>query len=197
MFDFLKAYLSIDNNITEDEFEIIQCKFKPVAVKKNEYLLRMGENCNYFYFVNTGCVRLYTTNEEGAELTRYLGFERKFCTALTSFIQKKPSKENIQSVVDTNVLAIYRDDFYELTATFPVMNKVYQGILEKAYITSQERIYGFQGASGMERLNELVNREGDILEKIPHVIIASYLGLTRFTLSRLIKQYKTQLNMLP
>jgi CRP-like cAMP-binding protein len=159
--------------------------FKAKTLKKNEHLLRLGETCRYCYFVNAGCLRFYTVNEEGQELTRYFGFENKFATSFTSFISQKPSQENIQSIIKSEVLMISRRDFYHLVDTVSEVNLVYRRILEMAYIMSQERIYGFQGHSALERLKWLLDREPRILSILSNKVVASYLGVTQYTLSRL------------
>jgi CRP-like cAMP-binding protein len=137
------------------------------------------------YFVNTGCIRFYTTNPEGDEMTRYFAFEDKFGTALTSFINQKPSMEFMQSVMRSEVLKIKRQDFYHLVDRIPEVSSVYRNMLEQAYIMSQQRIYGFQGYSALERLKWLMAHHPKILTKLSNKVIASYLGVTQYTLSRL------------
>ena len=185
MFELLYQYFQEGTNISKDRFNKISGYFKLRSLKRNEFLLRLGEICKYIYFVNSGCIRFFTTNEEGQELTRYFAFEKKFGTALTSFIKQKPSIEYMQSIMKSEVLMISRQDFYHLVEKMPEMSAVYRNILEMAYITSQERIYGFQGQSALERLRWLMAYQPKILSILPNKIIASYLGVTPFTLSRL------------
>ena len=116
----------------------------------------VGQTCKYSYFVNAGCLRFYAINEEGQELTRYFGFENKFATSFTSFISQKPSQENIQSIIKSEVLMISRRHFYHLVDTVPEVNLVYRHILEMAYIMSQERIYGFQGQSALRKAQMVI-----------------------------------------
>lgn len=185
MHDLLYQYFKEKTDIEKNHFDEIIKHFQPKTIKRNEFLLRSGEICKYNYFVNKGCLRFFTTNEDGHELTRYFAFESKFGTALSSFIEQKPSYEFIQSVVRSEVLRIPRTDFYHLVETIPEVNVIYRDILEMAYITSQERIYGFQGHSALERLRWLMSYQPKILSKLPNKIIASYLGVTPYTLSRL------------
>ncbi|WP_460924767.1 Crp/Fnr family transcriptional regulator [Pontibacter brevis] len=138
----LYQYFSEKTAIDEDCFNYLSKYFTPKKYKKNEHLLKPGEICRFNYFVNSDCLRFYTTNEEGHELTRYFAFEGKFGTALTSFIEQKPSFEFIQCLEPTELLAISYQDFFHLVETVPQINYLYRGILEMAYVTSQKRIYG-------------------------------------------------------
>lgn len=91
MFDQLYDYFRNGTGMSPEQFGSIKTYFEPRLLNKNEFLLRAGETCKYMYFVNSGCIRFYTTNPERHEMTRYFGFENKFGTALTSFINQQPS----------------------------------------------------------------------------------------------------------
>lgn len=170
------------------QVEKICSKVQKKNFKKNDFLLVPGNRCHHMYFVNRGCLRFFGLNQDGTELTRYLGFSNKFSTNLTSFINASPSEEYIQAVIDTEVLIFGKKDFYELEEESPLFKSVYKNILEQAYITSQQRIYSFQGKSAKERLEHLLFQEPKILSEIPHKIIASFLGITPYTFSRLLKK---------
>ena len=185
MFEQLHSYLTDGPGISPDQFDRIKTHFEPETLKKNEFLLRAGETCTSMYFVNSGCIRFYTTNPEGNEMTRYFAFENKFGTALTSFINQQPSEEFMQTALSTEVLKIKRQDFYTLVNTMPEISSIYRNMLEQPYIMSQQRIYGFQGYSALERLKWLMAHHPKILSKLSSKVIASYLGVTQYTLSRL------------
>lgn len=185
MYSLLYQYFSARTAIDDACFRRLTNYFVPEICKKKEHLLRPGEVCSFFYFVNSGGIRLYTTNDEGHELTRYFAFEGKFGTALTSFIEQKPSFEYIQCLEKTELLLISRKEFYYLVETVPQMNELYRNILEMAYITSQKRIYGLQGENALERLRWLIGYQPDIFQRVSGKVIASYLGVSSYTLSRL------------
>lgn len=167
------------------EFDSISQFFKQKTFKKGEYLLSQGEVCNFFTFVEKGCLRFFTLNAEGQEFTRYFAFENKFGTALRSLITGEQSNESIQAIENSKVLTITKTDFFHLVKTNYYVNQVYLGILENAYITSQKRIYNLQSENALDRLKWLINSYPDILNRLPSKYIASYVGVTPFTLSRL------------
>lgn len=185
MYELLYTYFKEKTNIDRETFNFCAKYFNLRIVKKNEILLSEGEVCKFNLFVNKGCIRLYTINEEGDELTRYFAFEGKFGTALSSLIDQKPSFEYIQCLEKSELLLISREDFFHLVESVPQVNYIYRDILEMAYITSQKRIYGLQGQSAIERLRWLLDYQPKILSRLSSKVIASYLGVTPYTLSRL------------
>lgn len=188
MHELLYNYFASKTEIDRETFTKFYHYFKPKSVKRNEFLLMEGEVCRFNFFVNKGCLRIFSINEKGQELTRYFAFESKFGTALTSFIEKKPSFEFIQAIERSEILMISRPDFYYLVNTVPEVNFIYRDILEMAYITSQKRIYDFQGQNALERLNWLMKYQPKILSRLSNKVVASYLGVTPYTLSRLKKE---------
>ncbi len=185
MFERFYQYVTEKTPIENEVYTTICQHLHFKKVVKGEYLLMEGEVCYHNYFVLNGCIRLYAVNEEGNELTRYFAFPGKFGTSLSSFIEKKPSIEYIQAVENSEILSISRVDFYHLVERYTSFNLIYLDILEMAYITSQKRIYGLQGESALERLKWLLDYQPDIFTRLSSKVIASYLGITPYTLSRL------------
>lgn len=178
-------YLQNRTEVNKESFLDYSRHFKPRSIKRNEMLLYQNSVCNFNLFVNKGCLRFYSYSEEGKELTRYFAFENKFGTCLTSLISEEPSTENIQAVEKSEVLSISRKDFFMLVETVPEINLVYRDILEMAYTTTTKRIYNFQGESALDRLKWLMHHQPLILARLSNKMVASYLGITPYTLSRL------------
>ncbi|MBA4302078.1 cAMP-binding domain of CRP or a regulatory subunit of cAMP-dependent protein kinases [Algoriphagus alkaliphilus] len=181
----LLSYFQSKTHLSPEEFSEFKDFFVLKKVKRNELLLREGEVCTFNLFVLSGLLRMYHIGPEGQEFTRYFAFENKFGTSLTSLIEGMPSIENIQAVEKSEVLKISKVDFFKLVETVPSVNLIYKNILEQAYITSQKRIYDFQGKTALERLKWLLSHQPGILNRIPSRLVASYLGITSYTLSRI------------
>jgi CRP-like cAMP-binding protein len=171
--------------ITEADFDSLSHFFQAFTYKSNHFLVREGEICQYNYFVTRGSFRMFQVTKDGQELTRYFAFENKFGTNLTSLIEGTPSLENLQAVEPLEVLRISKTDFFRLVESNAAINTIYRNILENAYITSQKRIYDLQGMPAVDRLRWLLQQYPMILTRIPSRLIASYLGITPYTLSRL------------
>jgi CRP-like cAMP-binding protein len=185
MHAILKSYFREITEINEEKLASLSPYFKEKVVKKNEFLLCEGEVCKFNYFVISGCLRLYSLNKDGLENTRYIAFEGKFATSFTSLITGQPSIEYIQSLEKSTVLAINKEDFFQLVENEPAVNKIYRHILESAYITTQKRIYDLQGADSLNRLKWLLDQQPYVFNRLSNKVIASYLGITPYTLSRM------------
>ena len=185
MIEKLHQYFKNRTIIDESTLEDICSHFTSLNTKRNQILLREGEICKDYYFVNKGCLRLFTYNSEGIETTRYFAFEGAFGTALPSFIQQTPAFEFVHTIEPSELLKISRESFFHLVDTVPQVSRVYRQILEMGFITAQKRIYGFQGFDAMEKVKWVMNYQPDFLVRVSNKMAASYLGLTPSTLSRI------------
>jgi CRP-like cAMP-binding protein len=185
MYEKLGQYLKNRTIIDEQTLEHIFSHFSFLKTKRNQILLREGEICKEYYFVNKGCLRLFTYNKEGIEATRYFAFEGAFGTALPSLIDQTPAFEFVQTIENSELLKISRDSFFHLVDTVPQFARIYRQILERGFITAQKRIYGFQGSNAIEKVKWVMQYQPDFLVRVSNKMAASYLGLTPATLSRI------------
>ncbi|WP_079736655.1 Crp/Fnr family transcriptional regulator [Salegentibacter salegens] len=184
MFKKIKQYLDEKTSLQEREINYIVEFFSLKNAKRNEILINQSEVCNNFYFINKGILRIFTLNSEGLEASRFFAFEGMFCTALPSFIDQKPAGEYLQSLEKSELLVCKRNDFYKLIKQFPEMDRIYREILELGFITSQKRIYGFQGFNALEKVKWTIENQPQILLRVSNKMAASYLGISPSTLSR-------------
>ena len=181
----LAQYLNTRPDIDALTTAHIAGHFKPLTTKRNAFLLTPDEVCRHYYFVNKGCLRLFSVNDAGEEGTRYFAFEGSFGTALPSLIDQQPAFEFIQTIEPSDLLVIGRNDFFRLVDTVLPFALVYRQILETAFITAQKRIYGFQGLDAIEKVRWVMAYQPKILSRISNKMAASYLGLSPATLSRI------------
>ncbi|MDQ3022303.1 MAG: Crp/Fnr family transcriptional regulator [Bacteroidota bacterium] len=184
----MDKYLAERIDLSDEQFELIFSLFKLRKVERNEILFSKGQICKHFYFVNKGCIRMFYIEPDGAEITRYFAFEKNFGTALSSFITQKPSREYIQAVEKSEVLSILRNDFYQILETIPFFEKIYRRILETSHDYNSQRIESLLGKNAKERYVELTEQSPGIIKRIPNKLIASYLGISAETLSRIKRQ---------
>lgn len=185
MYRQLEKYLRTKTEIDDKTLSYIFSYFKLKKTRRNEFLLKEGEICRQYYFVNKGCIRLFNMNRDGEEGTRYFHFEDTFGTALPSFINQKPSYEFMQTVEPSELLVIDHNDYFYLVDTVPQFGIVYRQILESAYLKSQERIYCFQSLEAIEKVRWVMTNQSKWLTRLSNKMVASYLGITPQTLSRL------------
>ncbi|NAY93475.1 cyclic nucleotide-binding domain-containing protein [Muricauda sp. JGD-17] len=185
MFTELENYIKSVDAVDQKTLDEITSRFKPVQTVRNEMLCNIGQVCNHFYFIKRGCLRLYEIDEKGNEITGYFALEESIISANTSFMLQKPSRDCLVSLEPSELLAINRKDFYELVNTVPAFAKVYHQFIEFAFIHSQMRIYSFLGMEGIDKLRWVMEHEPKLLTRISSKAVASYLGMTNSTLSKL------------
>lgn len=185
MFNQLKSYITSRCETTDETLELICSHFTLVKARRNEILINIDEVCKGYYFVNDGCLRLFTYNIDGNETTRYFGFKGGFCTALPSFIQQTLAAEYLQAVSKSELLYISRMNFFHLVDTVPQFSAIYREILELGFVNAQKRIYGFQGFDALEKVRWIIKFQPDFLLRLSNKLAASYLGISPSTLSRI------------
>jgi len=184
MFDTLEKFLKSKADFPPETLKETTSCFKSLTTVRNEILIDYDHVCKNYYFINKGCIRLFTTNKDGTENSRFFAFEGSFATALPSFIDQKPAQEYLQTIEKSELLYISRKDFYSLTERFPGFAKIYLEILELGFIVAQKRIYGFQGFDAMEKVKWIIQHQPKVLLRVSNKMAASYLGLSPSTLSR-------------
>ena len=189
MYQLLTKYLHERITLSEEQFELIFSLFKLRKVQRNEILFNKGQICKHFYFVNKGCIRMFYVHPNGTEITRYFAFEKNFGTAFASFITQKPSLEYIQAVEKSELLSIFRNDFYQILETIPLFEKIYRHILEASHENNSQRIESLLGKNAKERYVSLMKQNPGMTERISNKLVASYLGISPETLSRIKRQF--------
>lgn len=185
MYSTLKKFIRSKTDIEEEKLDEVCSHFKLIKTRRNEILLSFDEVCKHYYFVNKGCIRLFTNTTEGNEITRYLAFEGNFATALPSFIDQQPASEFLQTIEKSELLCISRTNFYHLVDTLPQFTRIYTEILELGFIVAQKRIYGFQGFDALYKVKWVIQNQPQLLTRVTNKIAASYLGISPSTLSRI------------
>ena len=129
MHELLKDFILTRQPTDEAALQRIFACFSAVKAARREILLDRNQVCRHYYFINSGALRIFTTDQEGNESSRYFAFEGNFITALPSFIDQLPADEYLQSIEPSVLLRIGRADFYKLVATEPSFAAIYTEIL--------------------------------------------------------------------
>lgn len=185
MYKELESYLKEHGDVNEEVLNKITARFKPLKAVRNEMLCNIGQVCRHFYFIKKGCLRLYEIDDKGNEITGFFALEDSIISANTSFILQKPSRDCLVSLEPSELLMITRDDFFNLVDTVPQFASIYHKFIEFAFIHSQMRIYSFLGMEGIDKLKWVMEHEPKLLSRISSKAVASYLGMTNSTLSKL------------
>lgn len=166
------------------QLELALSYFKSSSHEKGTILVREGAISSHMNFVVQGCLRIFFIREDGLEATRHLAFEGQFATGLASFIKNSPSQEYIQAMEDTLLLRIERKDFYYLLNLIPAWEKYYRHYLEQAYMDNLAIFQREITKNAGLRYGELLQRNPEVVMRLPNKIVASYLNMSPETLSR-------------
>jgi CRP-like cAMP-binding protein len=155
-----------------------------VELPKGEFLITEGKVCKYVYFLEKGCLRGYY-NLDGKEITYWFAFENNFVTSFFSFITRKPCFENIQLIEDCTLWAVDYDDLQQLYIKHADMERMGRIMHERYYVMLDERFVSNHFKEAKERYDNLVANAPHIIQRVPLGYIASYIGVTQETLSRI------------
>ncbi|MGO4293185.1 Crp/Fnr family transcriptional regulator [Chitinophaga sp. RAB17] len=169
--------------------EQIAEKFNPMEIERNEYILKAGKVCNAYYFIEKGIMRSYTYNLEGDEATTAFYSENSFASDLLSFFNRTPSKEYIQTIVDCETWYITYDDMQEIFHALPEFREFGRLKLVNSYSILKERMLSMLQETAEQRYIRLINSSPEIFQSVPLKYIASYLGITDTSLSRIRKEF--------
>lgn len=158
--------------------------FEKIMLDKNELLLREGNICRHLYFLEQGALRGFY-NLDGKEITHWFGFENDFVTSFHSFITGQAAVENIQLVEECTLWRIAKNDLEGLYNDYHEIERLVRIAYEKYYIRLEERYVNAQFKSAKERYEQLLEQSPHILERVSLGSIASYLGISQETLSRI------------
>jgi len=153
-------------------------------VKKGEILISEGKICNQLFFIKKGFLRGFHY-QNGKEITAWFGFENDFATAIYSFVSQKVGFENIEVIEDSILYAISHEDLNTIYVKHPEFNYVGRLLTEKYYADLMERTLCMQFQSAKESYDQLVSTHPHILKRASLGHIASYLGISQETLSRI------------
>jgi CRP-like cAMP-binding protein len=152
--------------------------------KKNETVLQQHSICNYLYYVKSGILGSYYHTEE-KEVCNWIAAENDFATSYYSFISRKSSFEIIECYEDTELQAISYSKVQEMYSLFPETERAGRLIFEEYYLRLEERLLSIQFKSAKERYDLLMKRSPQFILRAPLGRIASYLGMSQETLSRI------------
>ena len=177
---FLKQFGELPKDAVIAIEQVVQKKEFP----KKYILLKKGKVCNYLYFVQNGLARNYF-EEENKDLTNDIMLEGELLVSFSSFISREPSIETIELLEDSVLFAIHYDDLQMLYKNFPVMEHIGRLIAEHHYNALSTKSYRLKFSNTTERYQYLFENKIEIVKRVPIGIIASYLGMSIETLSRI------------
>lgn len=185
----LKVYLSSNFSISKETIEIVVPQFKRIELSKGEYFIRMGRVADKIAFIESGLVRIYAEAESAEkEITQWVSSSGYFITELSSFVFQKPSRLHLQALEDCILFCIDKSTHQHLCDTVPEWNELDKKFIAKCFVMLEDRIFSHLYMSAEERFKQLMKDQPDLFNKAPLQYLASMLGMTPETLSRMRKK---------
>ncbi len=171
--------------LTDSEAELIKNAFVPKKIRKKQYFLQEGQVCKYSAFIVKGAMRQYSVDEKGAEHIIRLLIENWWAVDRESFVMLTPSVYNIDAWEDTEVLLITKSESLDILNQIPVLTQWTRKLDEHHAVAAQRRLSASISFSAEKRYSDFASIYPRFLQRFPQHIIASYLGITKETLSRI------------
>jgi len=169
---------------TNEELREVFGLFRQEIVRKNGFVSKEGLICDRLAFIRTGLMRSFF-NIKGKETTTYFLGPGSIAVAMSSFIEMKPAFENIQALEDSEVLILSKEKLESLYSKSWKWQQTGRRIIEQYYVVMEKRSIGLQTLSAKERYDALMKEHPGLLLKVPLHYVASYLGISPETLSRI------------
>lgn len=151
---------------------------------KGKDVQTIGHTCKTIYFVKKGLLRIYYFKED-IDVTESFEFENAFVARAESLFSGKPSLKAIQAIEDTSLIAIDAKKLFQLFDLHPDLERLFRKIIEQSYVNTVNRLESLQFHTADERYHHLIKEHSEVLKRVPLKLIASYLGITAVSLSRI------------
>jgi CRP-like cAMP-binding protein len=189
MFDLIIKNISRFITLTPEEQQYFISILKVKKLKKKQYLLQEGDTVRHEYFVNKGCLRTYSIDEKGQEHIIQFAIEDWWTGDMYSFLTQTPARYTIDAIEDSELLCLEKNALEELYIKVPKFEKFFRHLLQNAFVSMQERITANLSQPADERYCTFINKYPDMEKRLPLKQIASYLGITPESLSRIRSNY--------
>ena len=188
MFDIFRNYLTSKIFLTEEELKMIETVSVFKKLRKRQYLLQEGDVWKMNAFVCRGCMRTYRVDDKGAEHILNFAVENWWTGDRESLMTGNPAKSNIDALEDSVILLIEKERLENLSVQIPALNNFLNNILQKSFNVSQNRIIANISYTAEEKYLNFIETRPEIANRVPQHMIASYLGISPETLSRVRNQ---------
>jgi CRP-like cAMP-binding protein len=177
---------------TEEDLALFKTKLTPKKIRRKQYLLQEGDVCKFFAFVEKGALRSFSIDEKGGEHIIQFALEGWVISDLYSFLTGEPATYNIEALEDSELLLVDKSAHEELLNILPKYETWIRLQITGAYIAMQERLTSIISLSLQERYTNFTAAYPEIVQRVPQHMVASFMGLTPETLSRVRKKISSK-----
>ena len=185
MFEIFETYITANGDFTPEDLMLMRSLAIVKKVRRKEFLLQEGEVCKYKVFIAKGLLKSYYLKDDGTEHIMRFSPENTWTTDHESLKQQTPSKCNIEALENTEVVLWTREALAKLNASIPEFRSYTERLIDSGLKSSQERILRILSYSSEEKYEDFIASFPDVFRRVPLHMVASYLGVSRETLSRI------------
>ena len=182
--DLLLAYFKHHHSVSKEACHAIAGISRLVSLPKKQALQPIGHTCKTIYFMVKGAARIYYY-KDGEDITEYFAFENNLVVRVESLFTGRPSRKAIEIIDDAELVSIDAVALFQLYDVFPEIERLFRKIFEEGYVETINRLESIQFHTAKERYVALLTEHPNVLQRVPLKFIASYLGITAVTLSRI------------
>lgn len=179
-FEALKSFSPLDDH----SIELLKPQISIMESAKGDFILPEGVVCKHIFFLHTGFARQFYY-KNGKEITEWFAAEKEFCFSIESYFEDAPSRITIQALENATVIALHRDALMELSKKNSQISQLALKMFATSLVFSQQRMETILFESAKDRYRHLLETKPKIIQKVPLAHIASFLGITQETLSRI------------
>ncbi len=184
-----KFFQAVDQfmHLSDDSREALSSVLKKIDLHKGDILLKPNTICHYVYFIEKGLTRTFYYKDD-KDVTDWLSAENMFAVSIISFITVRPDRRGIELLEDSCLWAIHHDDLEKLCKQYHEVERLSRLLVNFGIIQLQQRFDDLHFASAAQRYQTLMDTNPTFIQRVPLGMIASYLGITQETLSRIRAQ---------
>ncbi len=187
MYTILQEQILKRVKLTKEEFALAKTYFIPKKVRKRQFILQEGEICKSLAFISKGCLRNYSVDDKGEEHIIRFGIEGWWISDLHSFTTGSPSMSSIDAIEDSELLLLEKSSYDKLCAAISKIEHYFRILLENTNSAAMKRISDLISVPAEERYLNFLKTYPEITQRVPQSQIASFLGITPQSLSRIRK----------
>tara|TARA_R110002126_G_scaffold90404_1_gene215479 strand:+ start:1132 stop:1695 length:564 start_codon:yes stop_codon:yes gene_type:complete len=180
----LKEHIEKLIPLSDEEFSFVLSHFSYGKYRKNDFLIRQGENVNHCYYVVSGLLKLVFEDNNGKEHIVSFAMEDWWESDFSAYFTNSKAKMSLQCIENTTVYSISFKDYEKLTRELPKMERFFLKKSKSGHIASQNRILSFLTSNAKERYEQLLKQYPLLFQRVPKTLLASDIGVSRETLSR-------------
>ncbi|MDR6486217.1 CRP-like cAMP-binding protein [Chryseobacterium vietnamense] len=184
MTNVFENYLSSTGGLLADEINLSAQFFKPLNLKKGDFFIREGEICRHIGFIVSGAVKAYAIDDEGKENITCFKFENEFVTSFPEFMMQEKSRRSMRTVEDSVIYRISYPDYQHLLGQVTSLNGVIKSVIEQEYNQKERYMLNYNNRSAVDKYRHVLSHEPMLVQRIATQDLASYLGITQRSLTR-------------